>query len=294
MRDSLILWVLRLLGRMPLRLSQWLGLLLGNVIWRFNPREKRTSLTNIQLCFPDESLQWQAKTAQQAFSNMVATMLESPRIWKCSQQQITARIINPEVLEATLAIYQKGNGLMLAAPHLGNWEVVGQLFGAHTTMTSLYRPPRIKKLSDWIKRARQTTGAELVPTNASGVKKLTKALAHGNCSGILPDQEPESGGGIFVPFFGHPAYTMYLLPRLVRKRKIPVVFIFAERVSHGKFKLHTEWQQDGIYDADVESACTTMNQQIESIIKRCPSQYNWAYKRFKSQPDGRDLYKGRL
>lgn len=291
MRDRLTLLLLRLLARTPLRFNQQLGMLLGKFFWQFNLREKQNSLVNIKLCFPEKSLEWQKKTAYQAFVQMAATMLESPRIWQLNQQQITALIANPEVVEEILSVYNKGQGLMLAAPHLGNWEVIGQLFGAPTTMTTLYRPPENEKLSDWIKHAREIAGAELVPTNASGVKKLAKSLAQGNCSGILPDQEPETGSGSFIPFFGQPAYTMHLLPRLVRKRKIPVAFIFAERIKNGQYKLHTEWQREEIYDPSVEVACASMNQQIESIIRHCPSQYNWAYKRFKTQPDRTDLYK---
>ncbi|HBS26527.1 MAG TPA: lipid A biosynthesis acyltransferase [Gammaproteobacteria bacterium] len=290
MRDNLILLLLRLLGRTPLRFNQQLGLLLGKFIWRFNPREKQNSLTNIKLCFPEKSPEWQQKTAYEAFVQMTSTLLESPRIWRSNLQQVSKIIANPEVVEEILDVYKKGKGLMLAAPHLGNWEIIGQIFGPRTAMTTLYRPAESEKLSTWIKRARQNAGAELAPTTASGVKKLSKALAQGNCSGILPDQEPEAGGGSFIPFFGQPAYTMHLLTRLVRKRKIPVVFIFAERTKNGRYKLHTEWQREEIYNPSVEVACTTMNQQIESIIRRCPSQYNWAYKRFKTQPDGTDLY----
>ncbi|HGG59667.1 MAG TPA: lipid A biosynthesis acyltransferase [Gammaproteobacteria bacterium] len=290
MRDWLILQSLKLLSRTPLRLNLRLGRWLGALAWRLNVREKRTALTNLALCFPDQPEHWRRAIARESLAQMGAALLEAPRLWRLDAEDIRARLDNLQVLEETLKVYEKNQGLVLAVPHLGSWEFVGQLFGAHTRITSLFRPPRITSITDWVRKARQNTGATLVPTSPAGVRALAKTLAKGDCSGILPDQEPEAGNGVFVPFFGVPAYTMRLLPRLVAKRKIPVLFLFAERLKSGKYHLHAQWADPALYDDNIETACAAMNRRIESLTRICPEQYNWAYKRFKSQPDGRQIY----
>ncbi len=290
MRDWLILQWLKLLGRTPLRFNHWLGRMLGRVAWVTNAREKHNALTNLALCFPAESDRWRERVARESLMQMGAALLEAPHLWQLDARRISALLDNPEALEDALNVYREDQGLVLAVPHLGSWEFVGQLFGAHTQITSLFRPPRIERITEWIRQARQNTGATLVPTSASGVRALARALAKGGCSGILPDQEPEAGNGVFAPFFGIPAYTMTLLPRLVAKRGIPVLFLFAERLDNGKFRLHAKWRDPALYDADIETACAAMNRQIEALVRRCPEQYNWAYKRFKRQPNGEQRY----
>ncbi len=294
MRDWLILLTIRTLSLTPLRFNQALGRLIGELSWRLDSREKRISLVNLELCFPDKSREWREQTARESLGHMAATMLEAPRLWRLGRKRITALVDNPEALRHALAAYDRGHGLVIASPHLGNWEFVGQLFGAHTSMTSLFRPPRIERIAGWLREARQSTGAVLVPTDATGVRALARALNAGQCSGILPDQEPEAGSGVFAPFFGIPAYTMYLLPRLVMKKQTPVLFVFAERLRNGKYRINAQWQNPELYADKIEVACTAMNRQLETLVRRNPAQYNWAYKRFKTQPDGRDFYREAL
>lgn len=288
MRSRLILLLLHFFGTTPLRFNQKLGGWLGLLIWKFDKRSRGVTLRNMQLCFPNLTATEQHSLGKNSCVEMGRTILESPSLWKLPQEKIQAMLENPSVLEEILERYRQGNGLVIATPHLGSWEYVGLLIGPYIEMTNLYRPPRIEALNDWLQKARSSSGAKLVPTDASGVRALTKVLAQGHCTGILPDQEPETGSGVFSPFYSQHAYTMSLLPRLVRKRKTPVGFIFAERLSSGMFRLHCDWADEALYYKDPEVACTHMNAQIESLISKCPEQYNWAYKRFRKQPEGLD------
>jgi KDO2-lipid IV(A) lauroyltransferase len=222
---------------------------------------------------------------------MLAALVEAPRLWNLSKTSLNDHLENPAALEEILTQYQQNNGLVIAAPHLGSWEYIGLLFAAHTQMTNLYRPPRMAGLDHFIKQGRKNSGAQLVPTDGSGVRSLSKALAKGECIGILPDQEPERGSGEYADFFGHPAYTMYLLPRLVRKRKTPVAFIYAERRARGRYRLHYEWADDNFYSTDIKTACMSMNRHIENLARQHPEQYNWAYKRFRTQADDTQVYR---
>jgi Kdo2-lipid IVA lauroyltransferase/acyltransferase len=126
-----------------------------------------------------------------------------------------------------------------------------------------------------------------LPTGAQGIKGLLKALASGECVGILPDQVPNRGNGVHAPFFGIDAYTMMLITRLAGKRRIPVILIYAQRLRGGQgFHVHYAAAPREIYDPDPVAAAAALNRGVESLVRECPEQYAWSYKRFKNRPPG--------
>ena len=278
-------------SRTPLRFNQGLGKLLGHLVWKLAKRERCIALRNLELCFPEKTEDWRNQKARESLQAMMMALLESPRIWSSTSDELEKYLDNRHVLDEILEVYAQGRGLVIATPHLGSWEYVGQLLAQHVTMTNLFRPPRMHGLTETIIKGRGASGANIVPTNSRGIRALSQALNRGECTGILPDQEPEKGHGIFAEFFSRPAYTMMLLPRFVKKRRTPVIFLFAERRSSGRFRFIHQWANEEIYDDDPAVACQMMNQQLEYLIRCCPSQYNWAYKRFKTQPTGQNPYR---
>ncbi len=113
--------------------------------------------------------------------------------------------------------------MILVAPHLGSWEMCGQAIGerflaAYGPITALFRPARKKWMADLIAAgSRDRPGLQTLPTNNSGVRGLIRTLRGGGYTGILPDQVPPLGQGVWAPFLGRPAYTMTLLPRLAQQ-----------------------------------------------------------------------------
>jgi KDO2-lipid IV(A) lauroyltransferase len=128
----------------------------------------------------------------------------------------------------------------------------------------------------------------LVPTDQQGIRRLLQSLRRGNYLGILPDQEPKAHkGSVFAPFFGVPAFTMLLVNKLARKTGARVVFLFAERLPKRRgFALHCLAAPWGIDSEDEVEAATALNLGVEQCVRICPEQYVWAYKRFRSRPDG--------
>jgi len=288
--DPLVVWLLRLLARLPLRFNLWLGRRVGALFWRLGGREKTVALRNLAFCFPDRDANWHRDQARAALASMAEALFEAPRIWRMSPRELLARLDNPDALEAILQVYREGRGLVIASPHLGSWEYAGSVIATAARMTNMFRPPKYPAVGRYIRMQRENAGFSLAPTDASGVRILSKALAKGECVGILPDQEPDDGNGIYAPFFGRLAYTMFLLPRLVRKRRTPVLFVFAERLPGGRYRLHQRRADNEIYSDDAATACAAMNAAIETLIRSRIDQYNWNYKRFLSQPDAANIY----
>jgi KDO2-lipid IV(A) lauroyltransferase len=117
---------------------------------------------------------------------------------------------------------------------------------------------------------------------------LHRALRSGEIAGILPDQDPGHGSGVFVPFFGILANTTTLIAKLVNRTRPAVLFIWAERLPAGAgFRMHiVEPSSPQLYDDDVEIAVRAMNCELENLIRTAPQQYLWSYKRFRYRPPG--------
>ncbi len=126
-----------------------------------------------------------------------------------------------------------------------------------------------------------------MPAGLGAVRTLTRALRRGEMIGILPDQDAGSGLGVFVPFFGEPANTMTLLPRLAAQTRALVVIAYAERLPRSRgFHVHFVPASEEIYSDDIELSAASLNRDIERCVRRRPEQYLWSYKRFRIRPKG--------
>jgi len=186
-----------------------------------------------------------------------------------------------------------GRGVIVLAPHLGNWEMIGLHLPTLGRTVSLYEPPQLKTLGPVIERARQRSGATLVPTDNRGLARLLKSVRSGGIAGILPDQvPPDVNAGENSVFMGLPCFTGTLACNMIRRTGALAVFGFAERVPGG-FVLHYQAAEQAIYDPDTAVSLAALNRGVEACVRQCVEQYQWEYKRFKVRPrNGPGFYAG--
>ena len=291
MRAALIKLLLRLFAGLPLRMAHAMGAIIGT--WFvFVPNKLRTITSiNIALCFPGMGKRERVRLMHRSLIETGKTLAEMGALWfwpKNKMLELVTQISGEHLVKEALA---QGKGMILAAPHLGAWEVVGLYCSAHYSITSLYRPPRMSALDGMMRTARQRLGATLVPTDSQGIRTLYRALEKGEMVGILPDQEPGAGAGVFAPFFGVPANTMVLMSRLALKTKAPVIFAYAERLPLGSgYHLHFIHVPYTIHEGSVENSTRCVNAMVEECIRTLPDQYQWSYKRFRSRPAGENHF----
>lgn len=274
------------LHRLPLSWLHRLGRLLGKLYTLAPSRERKITEINLRLCFPDMGDEQIRSLCNQSMQQLGCTLLEMSAIWFRPIDQVIELIRDIE--GESHFDRPEGQGLIVLSPHIGCWEIIGLELQRHGKVTNLYRPPRKTAFDSVVKQARERSGAELVPTDNSGVKRILQTLKAGGITGILPDQQPKSDkGAVFSPFFGNPALTMLLANRLARKTGAKVVFACAERLEKGYgYKIHYLPAPDRIADDDAHQAAEAMNQGVEMLIRMFPSQYQWSYKRFSKQPEG--------
>ena len=282
----ILIRLIRFLSVLPLKWLHRIGWLVGRLFALIPNRERWVTEVNLRLCFPQLSDAERASLRNRSLEQAGRTLLEMAAIWFWPTERVLKMVNSVTGLEHLQR--DPAQGLIVLAPHLGCWEIAGLFLATQGELVSLYRPPKQPELEPIIKAARERSGAQLVPTDGSGVKQLYRALQSGGITGILPDQQPDSDrGSVFAPFFGVPALTMLLINRLVRKTGAKVVFCYAERLSGGQgFKIHYRPAPEGLDASDPVVAGTALNRGIESCISHCPDQYQWSYKRFKDQPAG--------
>lgn len=274
----------RLLGRLPLTLLQRVGAMLGWLVWQFSGAYRRRFEAHAAGAGFSAA---QYRPARAASGTMVA---ELPWLW--------LRPANTSVLDRVRwdgeahfeSALDAGKGVILALPHLGCWEMIGQSLAerygpTRGPLVALYRPARKAWLAPLVASSRDRPGLKAVPTSVAGVRTLIRVLRGGGYTAILPDQVPPQGQGVWAPFFGRPAYTMTLLQRLAQQSGARVLLCWCERLPIGQgYVMHFEpLDAPELTDASAtpEAAATAVNAGMERLIRRAPGQYLWSYARYK-------------
>jgi len=278
--------VLHFFALLPLRWAHGMAVPLACLVTRLSSDSKRITRCNLALCFPEMSDAEREKLARDSILETTKFACELGRIWLRPVEEVLASVVRvngQEVLERALA---KGKGVIVLAPHIGNWELCGLHLDRRAQTTYLYRPPKLEGFEDAMIAYRGRAGARLAPTTRKGIAMLVKALERGEIVGILPDQEPGLDSGVFAPFFGVPALTMTLVAKLANRTQSAVVAMYAERLPAGEgFAINISDVDSTVAAEDTGTAAGVLNQVVERCVREVPHQYQWEYRRFKHQPD---------
>jgi KDO2-lipid IV(A) lauroyltransferase len=295
-KASAISWLWRRLSHWPLSRLWRTASVLSPLVYRFNKRERWVTERNLTAVYPRFSAVERKTLAQHSLRHSTATMLELGHAWMAAPDQVEASILAVNGRDKLDSARAEGRGVIVLAPHFGNWEVLNFWLSSHFPFTAMYEPPKIIALDPVIRHGRERMGASLVPTNPRGVAALLKALKRSEAIGILPDQEPDWGSGVFAPFFGRDAYTATLLPKLVARTQARVVTGVALRVPGKGFAIHFLDADERVYNPDDIQSATGVNASVEAAIGLEPAQYQWEYKRYRKvvqeqqkHPDFRDF-----
>ncbi len=286
-KSKIIIATLRFLSWFPLPVIHGLGEVIGLLLYIIPNGLKRIAVINLALCFPELSKQERKKLLRQSLAESVKTVLEMGAMWFWSIEKLNKLDKGIVGFEIWQEAYQQGNGVIALTPHIGQWEYLGLFSQKYAPMTSLYRPPKLTDLNDFLVAVRKRTGNTLVPTTSFGVKSLYGSLRKGHMAGILPDQDP-GASGVFAPFFSVQTNTMSLVSKLAERTHAPIIIAYAERLSWGRgyvTHIHLLDNKD-MTNPDPIVAATALNDAIAMCIREIPSQYQWIYKRFKKRPNG--------
>ncbi len=278
--------MLRVTALLPLRQAHALAVPLAALVWHFSADARRITLRNLTLCFPRMTEQEREELARNSILETAKFACELGRVWVRPVEEVLESVVEvtgQDVLEQAL---QRGKGVIVLAPHIGNWELCGLHLDRRAATTYLYRPPKLAGFESAMVSYRARAGARLAPTTRKGVAMLVKALERGEIVGILPDQEPALDSGVFAPFFGVPALTMTLVSRLAARTDAALVVMYAQRLPGGRgFALRIAPAGSDLAHPEAQIAAAALNAVVERCVREVPGQYQWEYRRFKHQPD---------
>lgn len=283
----MMLRVFQWLGRCPLPVLHLFGVVGGWAAW---------------LLVPAYRLRWRENTAQAGLAGRARwvsigeagkQVAELPRLWFGP-----AVPVGWEGAAHIDAALRQGQGMLFLTPHLGCFEITAQAyaqrFGAGADgarpMTVLFRPARKAWAAKVLAAARERPGLATAPATLAGVRQLVQALRQGGAVGLLPDQVPPEGLGVWAPFFGRSAYTMTLSVRFARTPRTQVLVAWGERLSWGRgYLVHVHpWEEvmGAPLADDAAEAAGQINQAMERLVQQRPEQYLWGYARYKSPRKG--------
>ena len=272
------------LSRRPLWLLHTLGAGVGWLSYGLSPSYRRRFAAQARQAGLAPAV------ARQAVAEAGRMVMELPFLWLRPPARPVLDIVRIEGAELVEAAHAHGKGLLLLTPHLGCFEICAQAYaerfaGHYGPITVLYRPARQPWLREVMETSRARPGVATAPASLAGVRQMIRALRRGETVGLLPDQVPPDGMGVWAPFFGKPAYTMTLAARLVQQTGAAPLLIWGERLRGGAgyvvrlVPFGEEIPADAA--AQAESAAV-VNRAMERLIRDCPQQYLWGYHRYKT------------
>ncbi|WP_374567550.1 lysophospholipid acyltransferase family protein [Ideonella sp.] len=273
--------ILRWLSRWPLAWLHALGAMLGWATWALSPSYRRRLKANAALAGLS------AAQRRQSIAEAGRLVAEVPWLWFMPPDERLGERVRWQgggLIDDALAA---GRGVLLLTPHLGSFEVAARAAAERYAkpITVLYRPARKALLRKLEETARARPNMATAPASLSGVRLLLRALKRGEMVGLLPDQVPPLGQGVWAPFFGRPAYTMTLAARLAQQTGAAVLLAWCERLPGGAgYTIHLAPLDEPLpanAEDDVESA-RVINASMERVIRALPTQYLWGYNRYKS------------
>ncbi len=265
---------------MPYRALYQMGRLMGLIFYLTPNKHKRISLENLNLVLPDLTRKDLNKLLRESLFHSSMNILESGMVWGSKKYIKDRQFIEVRNFDLLKNSILQNKGVLLFTPHLGNIEILINYLGSEFDTTIPYTKPKNSSLDKIITKSRNDAGVKMVPTDASGIRKILSALKEKKLVAIASDQVPKKGNGSFSKFFNNEVYSMTLLPKLQEKTDCMVHLMYCERKRNASgFVIH--FQESIDLKQGTQEGVDRMNIEFEKCIMELLGQYSWEYKKFK-------------
>ncbi|PTQ90023.1 LpxL/LpxP family Kdo(2)-lipid IV(A) lauroyl/palmitoleoyl acyltransferase [Agitococcus lubricus] len=273
-----------LLSRLPWSVQHRLGTALGRFIYKVIGQRRRDTETNLALCFPEKSAEERQWMAEDVFVQGGIALFETANAW-FKPKTYYHRKVTIEGLHLLQAAQAEGKGVLLLGAHYSFVDLCGLLAIIFFQVDTVYRPQNNKALEYFIvKRRLRIYDYQIDHDN---MRLLIKALKENHVVWYTPDQDFGLKQGVFAPFFGIQAATLTAPRRLQKINDSVVMFIhFRRHPTLEQYEILITPPLADYPTDDVVADATRVNQQLETLIRRSPTQYMWFHRRFKTRPDG--------
>lgn len=291
-RSALIRAAAAVLSFLPLRPALALGSIGGRLAWHLSPRSRRAALDHLALAFPDMPEAERRRVGRECFEHLGRSALEVAAV-RSFDARLEAYVSfdgdGERLLRETLS---RGRGLVFVTGHLGNWELMARRVArAGIPNAVVAKAGADRGLNALAERFRASGGVTTLWREDPGAgRAIIRTFREGKALGLLVDQDTRVQG-VFVPFFGRPAFTPRAAADLALRFRAPVVVATTrrrgKRPGDGHLVEITEVAGDPeAPDREAEvvrltAACTRI---LEEAIRRSPAEWVWMHRRWKTRP----------
>ena len=280
----LLIGAAALAARLPWPLQRALGRGIGRLLPALLPARAKVARRNLELCFPELDAAARRRLYAASFASLGIALFEFGRAWWGSVAPMR-RGLRVEGLEHLQAARAGGRGVIVISGHFTTLEIAARLMCDHAPLAGMYRPHEDPAMEWAVKRGRLRYAAAMFTR-----EELRPALRHLKQGGLLwfaPDQDTRRGDSVFVPFFGHPAWSLTSTHQLARLSGAAVIAFSHVRRADGGYTLRLSPPFADFPSADAPADTARVIEAVEAMVREAPDQYLWIHKRFKRQPDGR-------
>ena len=278
---------LMILAILPWAVQYRLGQFLGSVAFKNLKSRRKTTIRNLEVCFPEWTAEQVEANARQVFIDQMIGIFETLNAWY-SPQWFKNRV-QIEGLEHIQNAQAEGKGILLLGTHSTLLDAGGYLCAQFFEPDVVYRPQNNPLLDMLIVRCRATIYANQI--DHDDMRGLIRNLKNGHAIWYSPDQDFGLKQGVMAPFFGTPAATVTAHRRLLKIAKavaIPLYFYRDGDISNPQYHVLIEPSLDNFPSEDEVSDAVRTNKIIENQLRIAPTQYMWFHRRFKTRPQGYD------
>ena len=278
---------LMILAILPWAIQHRLATALGKIAFNNMKSRRKTTVRNLEVCFPEWSAQEVQQHAKQVFVDQMLGVFETLNAWYCPTW-FKGRV-EIEGLEHIEQAKAEGKGALLLGTHSTLLDAGGYACAQYFDPDVVYRPQNNPLLDMLIYRCRATIYTHQI--DHDDMRGLIRHLKEGRAIWYSPDQDFGLKQGVMAPFFGTPAATVTAHRRLLKMTKaaaIPLYFYRDGDIRNPKYKILIEPALDNMPSDDELADATRVNHIIEQQLRIAPTQYMWFHRRFKTRPQGYD------
>ena len=267
-----------------------IGAGLGALAFRLLRKERQKTISNLTTAYSGERSAAGIKgMAREVWINLGKSAVEFAIKMGQKNPEEFFRGLEVHGAEYLQQAYQKGKGILCLISHIGCWE------GTALSLPMLGYPASYaigkklgnEKLNALLMESRGRKGVETLARGTS-YKTMLRVLAENSLVGILIDQDTDVRG-VFVDFYGKPAYTPIGAAMLAMDSGAPVLPMFYLKKPDDTYEFIIEKElplvMTGSRRADMDENTRFFHQIIEKYIKKYPTQWVWMHNRWKTTPE---------
>lgn len=273
-----ILWLISLL---PFGILYFISDVFYGLIYYVFGYRKKVVMNNLEIAFPEKTVEERRQIAKKFYHNLVDYFLESIKLITISDKEFYKRCSgNFEELNKLAAT---GTNIQLHSGHQFNWELANRIYSQKLTIpfVLVYMPISNKVIDRIFRNIRLKHGTVLI--DATNYKRDRLALQRQqHAYALVADQNPgNSGSAFWLNFFTKPAPFLYTPEKNAQRNNLPVGFASFKKIKRGYYRFETTIITLNAAATQKGELTRKYRDFLEQQIREQPDNYLWSHRRWK-------------